>query len=205
MGVLAEPGETKEETRTVRLTPSRYSEGRSSLMLHVGIQDGPTFVYRYRIVRGAADPPRVAARPPARGLYIELEQVTADAAGSMMPERWTIDPARGIVQWSPPFGQASYRVVMPRIIDASGVEASFTIRVSAAPRSRFAPGMGLKGEVEASSPPHMGVLAEPGETKEETKTVRLTPSRYSEGRQSLMLHVGIQDGPTLVYRYRIVW
>ncbi len=69
-----------------------------------------------------------------------------------------------------------------------------SLRVTAAERSRFAPGIGLKGEVEVNPAAQLGVLAEPGETKEEKKVFKMVPRRYSPEVTSIVLAVGIQDG-----------
>jgi len=110
----------------------------------------------------------------AQNVRLELEEVSTDARGIMFADKWTHDAQQGTAQWSPPFGQASYRVELPKVIDSAGPSGSFSLRVTAAERSRFAPGIGLKGEVEVNPAAQLGVLAEPGETKDGGRYLRNT-------------------------------
>ena len=73
-----------------------------------------------------------------------------------------------------------------------------SLRVTAAERSRFAPGIGLKGEVEVNPAAQLGVLAEPGETKADSNTFTIAPRNYSPEVKSIVLSVEIQDGATFV-------
>jgi hypothetical protein len=149
----------------------------------------------------------VAALSGPRGasaaVRLELQETTVDATGMLLADRWRYDVKQLTATWSPPWGQATYRIEMPAVIDEGGAQARLSMTV-AARGGRFAAGMQFNAEVEPASQVALSVLAEPGENKSETKTFTLKPrSAYSEGYSPVM-QVRIGDGPVFYFRYKVV-
>jgi hypothetical protein len=135
-------------------------------------------------------------------IRLELEQVTSDTKNAR-PDQWKVDVNQLTATWTTPWGVATFRAEIPKVIDAGGAEGRMSITVRAA-ASRFAPSMGFLGEVEPQSQVSLVVVAEPHEYKSQTQQFTLKPrANYSEGYSPVM-QVRIGDAVAFYFKYRVV-
>ncbi len=123
---------------------------------------------------GSAPAPPERHAAPLAGSKLTLQQVDVDRTGIILAANWMA--AKGSGTWTPPFGTATYQYPLPDTIPAAGVNVTLSVTATAAPTSRFAPALGISSQSEIgieNGPAQAGALAEPGETKTGTKTIKL--------------------------------
>jgi cell wall-associated NlpC family hydrolase len=119
----------------------------------------------------------------------------------ILANAWNVTEASA--QWTPPFGQATYEYAMPSQIPPGGAPVTLKVSVTAAPGARFAPALGISGDLEirGESPFQVGALAEPGQSASASKTWTLVPRNHATGTIVRVL-VGLQDGAQIRFDYR---
>ena len=150
----------------------------------------------------AAAPVGVQVASGAERATLRLERVEIDRAGILLPDAWTTPAGGGSATWSPDFGTAAYSFPLPAAIPPAGAPVTLGVTVTAAPSARFAPALGISGDIDIQgSAFQVGALAEPGQTAAGSLPLRLVPRASAPG-SAVRVTVGLQDGPRVTYHYR---
>ena len=143
---------------------------------------------------------QATAQTPAAS-SLKLQQVVIDRTGTILAAAWNV--TEGSAQWTPPFGQATYQYAMPSQIPPGGAPVTLAVTATAVPGSRFAPALGISGDLEirGESPFQVGALAESGQSASASKTWTLVPPKVATGT-IVRVVVGLQDGARIRFDYR---
>jgi cell wall-associated NlpC family hydrolase len=132
---------------------------------------------------------------------LSLQKVVVDTTGMLLPNAWSVSETRA--QWSPPWGQSTYEYALPARIPPAGAPVTLKVTSTAIQGSRFAPALGISGDVEIRGDAsfQVAVLAESGESKSASGTFTLVPRNHAAGT-IVRMKVGLLDGARITFEYK---
>jgi hypothetical protein len=142
------------------------------------------------------------------GARLTFEKASVNHTGMVAANDWRVDES-GSATWTLPSAEVTYKITPPAAITPGdpGAEFKIGIDLTVKPRNRFNAVANARGDVDFDpNPAAYQLYVEAGENKavkNESKTFTIKSRKYSFETKHVDITVGIQDGPTFSFRYRV--